>query len=117
MVNLLIVGLFCAHLIKAFTHLQIDNIPSDYIMKRYTRGARSMVTWDRHDIVTTETACESEKNKTKKLVEIAMTAVRACRKTSFGFEKACEQMTALAEWGEAIARDTGPSNRGECSYS
>lgn len=117
MVNLLIVGLFCAHLIKAFTHLQIDNIPSDYIMKRYTRGARSMVTWDRHDIVTTETACESEQHKTKKLVEIAMTAVRACRKTSFGFEKACEQMTALAEWGEAIARDTGPSNRGECSYS
>jgi hypothetical protein len=62
--------------------------------------------------MTTGTTFKSEQPKTMKLVEITMAAVRACRKTSFGFEKGCEQMTTLAEWGEAIARDTGPSNRG-----
>jgi len=49
--KLIISGLFCAHLIKAFTYLQIENIPSEYIKKRYTRDPRMMVTWDRNDIV------------------------------------------------------------------
>jgi hypothetical protein len=69
--------LFCAHLIKAFTYLQIGNIPAEYIMKRYTRDARSIVPWDRHDVVTTGPGCESEQYKTKRLVEIAMAAVGA----------------------------------------
>ncbi|XP_022681792.1 protein FAR1-RELATED SEQUENCE 5 [Setaria italica] len=106
-------GLFCAHLIKAFTYLQIDNIPAEYIMKRYTRGARTMVPWDRHDIVTSVPGCESDQYKTKKLVEIAMAAVRACRKTSLGFEKGCEQLSALVEWGESIAKGTGASHVGD----
>jgi hypothetical protein len=38
------------HIIKAFTHLQVQNIPEKYILKRYTRNARSMVPWDRHDV-------------------------------------------------------------------
>ncbi|CAL4995202.1 unnamed protein product [Urochloa decumbens] len=115
LVNLFSTGLFCAHLVKAFTYLQLDNIPSDYIMKRYTRGARSVVMWDRHDIVTTELGCESDQYKTRKLVQIAMAAVRACRKTSIGFGRGCEQLTALAEWAETIAADTGPSNVGDCA--
>uniref|UniRef100_K3Y121 Protein FAR1-RELATED SEQUENCE n=1 Tax=Setaria italica TaxID=4555 RepID=K3Y121_SETIT len=80
------------------------DVRSEYIMKRYTRGARTMVTWDRHDIVTSGPVCKSDQYKTKKLVEIAMAAVRACCKTSLGFEKGCEQLSALVEWGESIAR-------------
>ncbi|CAM0150130.1 unnamed protein product [Urochloa decumbens] len=93
----------------------LDNIPSDYIMKRYTRGARSVVTWDRHDIVSTELGCESDQYKTRKLVQLAMTAIGACRKTSIGFGRGCEQLIALAEWAETIAADTGPSNVGDCA--
>ncbi|XP_072151368.1 protein FAR1-RELATED SEQUENCE 5-like [Setaria viridis] len=106
-------GLFCAHLIKAFTYLQIDNIPAEYIMKRYTRGARTMVPWDWHDIVTSVPDCESDQYKTKKLVQIAMATVRACRKTSLGFKKGCEQLSALIEWGESIAKGTGASHVGD----
>jgi hypothetical protein len=102
--------MFCAHLLKAFTYLQITNIPPEYIMKRYTRGARTMVMWDRHDIITAGPGCESDQYKTKRLVEIAMAAVRACRKTNLGFEKGCEKLTQLVEWGETIARGTGPSD-------
>jgi hypothetical protein len=28
-----IAGLFCMHIIKAFTHLQVQNIPERYILK------------------------------------------------------------------------------------
>uniref|UniRef100_K3YXS2 Protein FAR1-RELATED SEQUENCE n=1 Tax=Setaria italica TaxID=4555 RepID=K3YXS2_SETIT len=89
------------------------DVRSEYIMKRYTRGARTMVPWDRHDIVTSVPGCESDQYKTKKLVEIAMAAVRACRKTSLGFEKGCEQLSALVEWGESIAKGTGASHVGD----
>jgi hypothetical protein len=38
------------HLVKAFTHLQIKKIPSKYILKHYSRDARTIVGWDRNDI-------------------------------------------------------------------
>jgi hypothetical protein len=112
--TLIVTGLFCAQLIKAFIYIQFGNIPSDYIMKRYTRDARSMVPWDRHDVVTTGSGCESDQYKTKRLVEIAMAPVRSLRKTSMGFQKGCEKRTALAEWGETIAASTRPSNMLDC---
>ncbi|RCV43402.1 hypothetical protein SETIT_9G291600v2 [Setaria italica] len=89
------------------------DVRSEYIMKRYTRGARTVVMWDRHGIVNSGPRCESDQYKTKKLVEIVMVAIRACRKTSPGFEKGYEQLTALVEWGEIIARDTGASHVGD----
>jgi hypothetical protein len=105
--------LFCAHLIKAFTYLQIENIPSEYIKKRYTRDPRMMVTWDRNDIVNLGEDCEDEWYNTKKLVEVAMMAVRALRKTKIGVQRGCEDFMALAEWGESVARDTGATLNGD----
>lgn len=84
-------------------------------MKRYTRSARSTVIWNRHDTVTTGPGCKPDQYRTKRLVDLAMAAVRALRKTSFGFERGCEQLSAIAEWGESIARDTVPSQMGNCS--
>jgi hypothetical protein len=46
----LILGLFCMHLVKAFTQLHVRKIPNGYILKRYTRDARSFVQWDRNDM-------------------------------------------------------------------
>jgi hypothetical protein len=39
------------HLLTAFTQLQIKKILSKYILKCYTRDARSYVEWDRNDVV------------------------------------------------------------------
>uniref|UniRef100_K3ZMI1 Uncharacterized protein n=1 Tax=Setaria italica TaxID=4555 RepID=K3ZMI1_SETIT len=43
------------------------SMEAHYIMKRYMRGARMMVMWDRYDIVTSGPGCESDQYKTKKL--------------------------------------------------
>ncbi|WVZ58692.1 hypothetical protein U9M48_008934 [Paspalum notatum var. saurae] len=42
-------GLLCVHLIKAFTHLQIERIPKEYVMKRYTTNAKVDVLFHRYD--------------------------------------------------------------------
>ncbi|RCV43108.1 hypothetical protein SETIT_9G268900v2 [Setaria italica] len=89
------------------------DVRSDYIIKRYTRGARTMVTWDRHDIVTSIPGYESDQYKTKKLVEITMAAVRACRKTSLGFKKGCEYWfkKGCLHWLSGV--NTGASHVGD----
>jgi hypothetical protein len=43
-------GLFCMHLVKAFTQLHAKKIPSAYILKRYTCDIRSFIEWDRNDM-------------------------------------------------------------------
>ncbi|WVZ98225.1 hypothetical protein U9M48_043692, partial [Paspalum notatum var. saurae] len=43
------IGLLCVHLIKAFTHLQIERIPKEYVMKRYTTNAKVDVLFHRDD--------------------------------------------------------------------
>jgi len=72
-----------------------------------------MVTWDRNDIVNLGEDCEDERYNTKKLVEVAMMAVRALRKTNIGVQRGCEYFIALAEWGESVARDTGATLNGD----
>ena len=42
-------GLFCVHVLCMLSHLRVLNIPEVYIMKRYTRNARSDATFDRRD--------------------------------------------------------------------
>ncbi|XP_035820957.1 protein FAR1-RELATED SEQUENCE 5-like [Zea mays] len=42
-------GLLCVHLLQTFMHLQIDRIPSEYILQRYTYSAIQDVTFSRDD--------------------------------------------------------------------
>ncbi|OEL18711.1 hypothetical protein BAE44_0020271 [Dichanthelium oligosanthes] len=44
-----------------------------------------------------------------------MAAIKACCKTSLGFEQGCEQLTALTELGETIARYIETSHMGDCT--
>lgn len=106
---LCVLGMFCAHLLKAFMQLQITNIPAKYLLKRYSRDARFFVMWDMHDIVSMGPNYTTEQSRTAKLVELAMAAVRACCRTATDFDGGCEDLAALAVWGEAIPRDSGPS--------
>ena len=39
------------HILKVFTQLQLEEIPAKYILKRYTKDARSKVEWEKHDVV------------------------------------------------------------------
>jgi hypothetical protein len=68
------------HIIKAFTHLQVQNIPEKYILKRYTRNARSVVPWDRHD-VSVGGQNETEQSRLSKLLPKLMRLGRAGSKS------------------------------------
>nr|TKW03053.1 hypothetical protein SEVIR_7G039500v2 [Setaria viridis] len=80
-------------------------VEAHYIMKKYMRGARTMVMWDRHEIVTSGPGCKSDQYKTKKLVEITMAIVRVFRKTSLELEKGCDT-------GCDVNLDNGNKKRG-----
>jgi hypothetical protein len=73
-------GLFCMHVIKAFTHLQVQSIPEKYILRRYTRNARSVVPWDRHD-VRVATHADTEQTRMSKLLPKLMRLCRAGSKS------------------------------------
>jgi hypothetical protein len=42
-------GLLCVHLLRAFMHLQVEKIPSKYILQRYTVSSRQDVPFERND--------------------------------------------------------------------
>jgi hypothetical protein len=45
----MISGLLCVHLLRAFMHLQVENIPSKYILQKYTVSSRQDVPFERID--------------------------------------------------------------------
>jgi Na+-transporting NADH:ubiquinone oxidoreductase subunit NqrA len=104
--------MFCSHLVKAFTHLQIKKVPSHYILKRYTRNARHQLMWDSNDIVTVGPDCTTEQFRTSKLVTLAMAVVRACRMSRTTFDAGCERLEELRILAENILSDIGPSAQG-----
>ncbi|CAO2189260.1 unnamed protein product [Urochloa humidicola] len=70
-------GLFCMHIIKAFTHLQVRTIPEKYILKMYTRDAATNVHWDRHDTVRIGKEASKENARLSKLIPKLMSLGRA----------------------------------------
>jgi hypothetical protein len=104
--------MFCMHLVKEFTPLQIRKVPSHYILKRYTRNARHQLMWDRNDIVTVGPNCTIEHFKTSKLVTLAMLAVRACRKSRTSFDAGCQRLDELRILAESIPSNIDPLAHG-----
>ena len=49
----LFAGLFCHHVIAVFEHLRLDEIPTKYILKRYTKNAVTDPTFNRRDYIAT----------------------------------------------------------------
>jgi hypothetical protein len=43
------VGLFCVHLIRTFMHIQLERIPKEHVLQRYTYSARKNVIFSRDD--------------------------------------------------------------------
>jgi hypothetical protein len=97
-----LVGLFCMHLVKAFTQLQIDKIPNKYILKRYSRDARSVVEWDRNDMVKGGREGNPEQMRFAKLVPVVMGIARAGSKSEYASDEALKQATTLRDLIETI---------------
>jgi hypothetical protein len=90
------------HLVKVFTHLQVDKIPGKYILKWYTRGARYVVEWDRNDVVKGGVDGNNEQMRFAKLVPIVMGIARAGSKSEYAYEEALERSTTLRNLIETI---------------
>lgn len=103
-------GLFCMHLVRLFTHLQVEKIPSKYILKRYTRFAKSQVSWDRHDIVPEGTDARPEQYRIAKLIPVAMSAVRVGSKSEYACQKTMEELKKITQLVVIIPEDVGPSS-------
>jgi hypothetical protein len=98
----LILGLFCIHLVNAFTQLHDRKIPNGYILKRYTRDARSFVEWDRNYMLKDGQDRNREDMRFAKLVPIVMGITRAGTKSNYVCEEAYEKSTALRALIEII---------------
>jgi hypothetical protein len=90
------------HLVKAFTHLQVENFPSKYILKRYTRGERSVVEWDRNDMVKGSRHGSNEHLRFAKLIPVVMGIARAGSRSEYVYEEALERSKSLRNLIETI---------------
>jgi hypothetical protein len=90
------------HLVKAFTHLQVEKIPSKYILKCYIRGARSVVEWHRNDVVKGGRDGSNEQMRFAKLVPVVMGIARAGSKSEYVYEEALKRSKALRNLIETI---------------
>jgi hypothetical protein len=98
----LISGLFCIHLVKEFTQLPVRKIPSAYILKRYTRDARSFVEWNRNDMLKGGQDGNREDMRFAKLVSFVMGITRAGTKSDYACDEAYEKSAALRDLIDSI---------------
>ncbi|WVZ64205.1 hypothetical protein U9M48_013766 [Paspalum notatum var. saurae] len=71
-------GLFCHHLLRASTHLQVTKLPSTYILKRYTRNAVSNISCRDDDSTPTTSELTNQTRYAKLLPELMGLAREAC---------------------------------------
>jgi hypothetical protein len=82
------------HVIKAFTHLQVKSIPEKYILRHYTRNARSVVPWDMHD-VWVATHADTEQTRMSKLLPKLMCLGRAGSKSDRAYTETARQIDMI----------------------
>jgi hypothetical protein len=82
--SVLSTGLFCVHVICMLHQLRVDKIPEVYILKRYTRNARSNPTYDRRDYEQTAPDGTSLFCHRKLLAETAMDLANRGTKSDAG---------------------------------
>ena len=89
--------LFCVHVLCMLSHLRVLKIPEVYIMKRYTRNARSDATFDRRDYEQTAPDGTSLFCRRKLLTETAMDLANRATRSDAGCHRALSGMRALIE--------------------
>ncbi|CAL5049424.1 unnamed protein product [Urochloa decumbens] len=98
-------GLFCMHIIKAFTHLQVRRILEKYILKRYSRDAVSEVPWDRHDNVRIGQRAGKEQTRLSKLLPKLMKLGRAGSRSDRAYDETCRLVDQITPGIEMFPRE------------
>ena len=99
------------HMIKAFTHLQVQSIPEKYILKRYTRNARAVVLWDRHD-VPVGGHTDTEQSRLSKVLPKLMRLGRAGSKSDRAYTEGVRHIDMITPEIELLRIAETQSNEG-----
>ena len=109
------VGLFCVHLIRTFMHIQLERIPKEYILQRYTYSARQDVIFSRDDRKMSGKDGETKSYRQKMLLKKAMKVVNHASVSKAGSDKALDTMDELLEMLGRLEPDIGCDDAGGAS--
>nr|XP_025883004.1 uncharacterized protein LOC112939687 [Oryza sativa Japonica Group] len=99
-------GMFCPHLLRAFVHAQVEKIPHMYVLRRYTKQAKSDVNYDRRDRPMAGPDGVKESYRTKLLSYDAMQIVKLGRRSKVAFDRATAVLKGLRKQLEEIPPDS-----------
>ena len=88
-------GLLCVHLLRAFMHLQVEKIPSKYILQRYTVSSRKDVPFERIDKSFRGKDGVTKSYRQKILLTKTMKVVRQACMSKAGYDKAMDVLDEL----------------------
>jgi hypothetical protein len=88
-------GLLCVHLLRAFMHLQVEKIPSKYILQRYTVSSRKDVPFERIDKRFRGKDGVTKSYRHKMLLTKTMKVVRQSCMSKAGYDKAMDVLDEL----------------------
>ena len=88
-------GLLCVHLLRAFMHLQVEKIPSKYILQRYTVSSRKDVPFERIDKSFRGKDGVTKSYRQKMLLTKTMKVVHQACMSKAGYDKAMDVLDEL----------------------
>jgi hypothetical protein len=91
----MISGLLCVHLLRAFMHLQVEKIPSKYILQRYTVSSRKDVPFERIDKSFRGKDGVTKSYRQKMLLTKTMKVVHQACMSKAGYDKAMDVLDEL----------------------
>ena len=99
-----VLGLFCLHVICMLEHLRVERVPTEYILKRYTKNAKTKGTFDRRDYKTVSFDGTSFLYQQNENLQLAMKVVRIGTKSDEqrarakrGLEELIEQLEVMGD--------------------
>jgi hypothetical protein len=103
------------HLIRTFMHIQLERIPKEYILQRYTYSARQYVVFSRDDRKMSGKDGETKSYRQKMLLKKAMKVVNHASMSKAGSDKALDTMDELLEMLRRLEPDIGCEDAGGAS--
>jgi hypothetical protein len=96
-------------------HIQLERIPKEYILQRYTYSARQDVVFSRDDRKMSGKDGETKSYKQKMLLKKAMKVVNHASMSKAGSDKALDTMDELLEMLGRLELDIGCEDAGDAS--
>ena len=95
------------HILRAFQILQIDKIPKEYILQRYTHSARQDVGFSRDDKKSKGKDGETKSYRQKTMLKNTMKVINKASMSKAGHDKYLDVMHELNELLDRVEPDIG----------